>query len=275
MRAALIQLCSTTDIDRNLNASEDLVTKAAQAGTDICVLPEMFAQLGPRNIAELSPEPLGGPICQRMSHLAASLNINLVAGSFPEKLPDTDLCSNTCCVYGRDGQMVACYRKIHLFDCNVPGAVYQESKTIKPGNELVTCQADEKTLGLAICYDLRFPEIFRGLALKGAKFIAMPAAFTEKTGRDHWEILIRARAIENQVFMLACDQAGAPGKGLRRFGRSMIVDPWGIIIAQAPDKECYVTAELDFESLEKTRLLLPSLANRRPQAYYQEKAGTD
>ncbi len=174
---------------------------------------------------------------------------------------------NTSCLFDPDGERRAIYRKIHLFDCDVPGASYHESATVMPGRDIVCTEAESLSLGLSICFDLRFPELFRIHALDGARLIALASAFTERTGRDHWEVLVRARAIENQVFLIAANQFGASTPKLRWFGRSMIVDPWGVVLAQAPDRECFIIADLDFAEQDRMRAQLPSLANRRPEAY--------
>ncbi len=174
---------------------------------------------------------------------------------------------NTSCLFDPQGELQAAYRKIHLFDCDVPEASLRESATVMPGREIVRTEADGVPLGLSICYDLRFPELFRILALGGVRLIALASAFTERTGRDHWEVLVRARAIENQVFVVAANQVGASTSKLRWYGRSMIVDPWGVVLAQAPDREGYVLADLDFAAQDQMRAPLPSLANRRPETY--------
>jgi predicted amidohydrolase len=190
-----------------------------------------------------------------------------VAGSFSES-GDGDRGANTSIHVGPDGEVKATYRKIHMFDVEVGGKVYKESAAEAPGEEIVLSEtAGGTALGLTICYDLRFPELYRILAIRGAKVIAVPAAFTLATTREHWEVLLRARAIEDQAFMVAANQVGEHAPGYRSGGRSMIVDPWGVVLAQAPDKETYVIADLDLPRQEEIRRSLPSLANRRPEAY--------
>ncbi len=184
-----------------------------------------------------------------------------------ERVADQDRLFNTSCLIDPQGERRATYRKIHLFDCDVPGASLHESVTVMPGRDIVGAEADGVSLGLSICFDLRFPELFRILALGGARLIVLASAFTERTGRDHWEVLVRARAIENQVFVVAANQVGASTPKLRWFGRSMIVDPWGIVLAQAPDHEGHIVADLDFAAQDRMRTQLPNLANRRPEAY--------
>lgn len=268
MRVGLVQLTSSEDRDRNLEVADRLVRGACAAGSSLVVLPEMFAALGPAEVRRQAAEPLDGPTSRWAAGLARELGVHVVAGSLLEEVPGQERHYNTTCVYDPAGTRVALYRKIHLFDCSFPGAAFRESETARPGDSHAVLELpDGPRLGLSICYDLRFPELFRILALKGADLVALPAAFTERTGRDHWEVLIRARAIENQIFMLAAGQVGNTGKSLRWFGRSMIVDPWGVVLAQAGDRECFVTADLDLEGQRHIRQTMPALANRRPEAY--------
>ncbi len=267
MRVAAVQLTSTADRARNLEIAAKHIAGAAGDGARLIVLPEMFNVLGAAEVLRASAEPLDGPSLRWASEQAKRHNIWLVAGSIMEYVEGQKRIFNTSCVFDPEGVRRAVYRKIHLFDCDVPGASYHESATVMPGRDIVGAEADGVPLGLAICFDLRFPELFRILALDGARFIALPSAFTERTGRDHWEVLVRARAIENQVFVIAANQVGASTSKLRWFGRSMIVDPWGIVLAQAPDRECSIVANLDFAEQDRIRAALPSLANRRPEAY--------
>ena len=200
--------------------------------------------------------------------LAAELGIELIAGSIVERVPGREKLANTSVHVGRDGELKAVYRKIHMFDVEVGGRSYRESDLEEPGEEIVLSEtADGLELGMSICYDLRFPELFRILAVRGARVFSLPAAFTLTTTRDHWEALIRARAIENQAFVIAANQIGEHPGGSRSGGRSMIVDPWGIVLAQAPDGDGHVIAELDLERQREIRARLPSLANRQADAY--------
>jgi predicted amidohydrolase len=199
--------------------------------------------------------------------LARELGVWIVAGSIVERIEGEEKLRNTSALVSPDGEVEAVYRKIHMFDVEVAGVAYTESETEAPGEDIVVAHAAGLPLGMAICYDLRFPELFRILALRGARAIALPSAFTLHTGKDHWEVLVRARAIENQVFMVAAGQIGEHPPGHESYGRSMIVDPWGLTLAVAPDEESYVVAELDLERQERIRDKLPSLANRRPAAY--------
>jgi predicted amidohydrolase len=190
-----------------------------------------------------------------------------VAGSVPELVPDQEKLANTSVMFGPDGDRLAVYRKLHMFDVDVADVSYRESEVEQAGDRIALGDANGTQVGLTICYDLRFPELYRILALRGARVITVPSAFTERTGRDHWEVLIRARAIEDQVFMVAAGQIGSAPPHYRSYGRSMIVDPWGVVLAQAPDTECFVSADLDFAGQDLTRERLPSLRHRRPEAY--------
>ncbi len=267
MRAAAVQLQSTPDRDRNLEAADRLTRAAARAGAELVVLPEKWPVLGTPEQTAAAAEPYDGPTLRWASDLARELGIDLVAGSFSERT-DGERGANTSLHAGPDGEIKATYRKIHMFDVEVGGKVYKESEREAPGEEIVVSETAAGTpLGLTICYDLRFPELYRILAVRGAKVIAVPAAFTLATTREHWEVLLRARAIEDQAFMVAANQFGEHAPGYRSGGRSMIVDPWGVVLAQAPDKETYVLAELDLARQDEIRRTLPSLANRRPEAY--------
>jgi deaminated glutathione amidase len=267
MRVAAIQLTSTADRSRNLEMTEKLIAGAAGEGARLIVLPEMFNVLGDAEVLRGGAESLDGPSLRWAGEQARHHGVWLVAGSIMERVSGQERIFNTSCLFDPAGERRAIYRKIHLFDCDVPGASYHESATVMPGRDIVRAETDGVPLGLSICFDLRFPELFRILALGGARLIALASAFTERTGRDHWEVLVRARAIENQVFLIAANQVSASMPKLRWFGRSMIVDPWGVVLAQAPDRECYIIADLDFVDQDRVRAQLPSLANRRPEVY--------
>jgi predicted amidohydrolase len=243
------------------------IAGAAGDGARLIVLPEMFNVLGDAEVLRAGAEPLDGPSLRWAGEQARRHGVWLVAGSIMERLMGQERIYNTSCLLDPTGERRAMYRKIHLFDCDVPGASYHESATVMPGRDIIRAEAEGVPLGLSICFDLRFPELFRILALGGARLIALASAFTERTGRDHWEVLVRARAIENQVFVIAANQIGASTPKLRWYGRSMIVDPWGVVLAQAPDREGYIVADLDFAEQDRVRAQLPSLANRRPEAY--------
>jgi len=268
MRAAAVQLSSTPDRDRNLEAADRLTRAAAAQGAELVVLPEKWPVLGTPEQTAAGAEPLDGTALSWARGAARELGIDLVAGSIAEHVPNADRGANTSVHIGPDGEDRAVYRKIHMFDVEVGGREYRESEHEAPGDEIVGSElANGEGLGLTICYDLRFPELFRILAVRGATVITVPAAFTETTTRDHWEVLLRARAIEDQCFIVAANQVGEPAPGIRTGGRSMIVNPWGLVLSQAPDFETFILAELDFDRLRGIRTKLPSLANRRAGAY--------
>jgi deaminated glutathione amidase len=267
MRAAAVQLNSTDRYDRNLEVAERLVRAAAGDGADLVVLPEKWTVLGPPEAIRASAEPLDGPALTAAAGWARELGIFLVAGSVPEVVQGQDRLANTSVMFGPDGGRLALYRKIHMFDVEVGDVSYRESEIEEAGDQIAVGDANGTKIGLTICYDVRFPELYRILALRGARVITVPSAFTERTGRDHWEVLIRARAIEDQVFIVAAGQIGDAPPHYRSFGRSMIVDPWGLVLAQAPDTEGFVAADLDFASQDDVRERLPSLRHRRPEAY--------
>jgi predicted amidohydrolase len=232
------------------------------------VLPEKWTVLGTDEQLHSGAEPLDGPAISWAQAVAQELSIEVVAGSIVEQLPSGEGLANTSVHVTPDGRIAATYRKIHMFDCEVDGTIYRESDVEQAGDEVVVSQmANAVGLGLSICYDVRFPELYRILALRGAAVVAVPAAFTLATTRDHWEVLLRARAIENQVFVVAANQVGAHPGGYRSGGRSMIVDPWGLVLAQAQDAEGFIIADVDLEHQQRIRRELPVLDNRRPAAY--------
>ncbi len=262
--AAVVQMTSTTDVEHNLAAAEALVAQAAGRGAVFVGLPENFAFL--RSEGQPAPEPqdLDGPWVRRMADLARRLRVTLLLGSLPERVPGDARVRNTSVLLGPDGETVAVYRKIHLFDIDLPGMEHlKESKAVVPGNEVVTAETAIGTVGLSICYDVRFPELYRQLAGRGARVLCVPSAFTERTGKAHWEVLLRARAIENLVYVLAPAQVGHHGGGRASHGQAMIVDPWGAVVAQVPDGEGIAIAEIGIERLERLRRELPALAHAR------------
>jgi deaminated glutathione amidase len=268
VRAAAVQLTSTADRERNLATADRLTRAAAKAGAELVVLPEKWAVLGTPEETAAGAEPFDGPALAWASGIARELGVDLVAGSIAERVPEREKGSNTSAHFGPDGELRAVYRKMHMFDVEVGGRRYRESDHEEPGDAVVLSEtAGGVELGLSVCYDLRFPELYRILAVRGARVITVPAAFTLATTREHWEVLLRARAIEDQAFVVAANQFGEHAPGLRSGGRSMIVDPWGVVLAQAPDSETFALAELDLERQAAIRRSLPSLANRRPQAY--------
>jgi predicted amidohydrolase len=267
VRAAAVQLNSNGDKDRNLATAERLVRGAAADGAEFVALPEKWNLLGGGEELVAGAESLDGPSLSAARGWASDLGIHLLAGSISERGGEGEKASNTSVLIDPQGEDVAVYRKIHMFDVDAGGVSYRESEFERPGAEPIVAHVGELAAGLTVCYDLRFPELFRILALRGARLIAVPSAFTLATGRDHWEVLLRARAIENQLFVLAPNQVGEAPPHHSSFGRSLIVDPWGVVLATAPDEECFVAAELDFAALQRVREQLPSLANRQPGAY--------
>jgi len=263
VRVAVCQLNSRADRAANLSCALDLLKRAADAGADLAVLPEYTDYLGPARTAP-PPEPLDGPYATALAAAAADHRMWVVAGSFHERGPDDGRTYNTAPVFDRTGTLVTAYRKIHLYDVEIPGRVsFHESRSIAPGDAPVTVDVDGVRVGLSICYDLRFPELYRRLAAQGARLLLVPAAFMLHTGRDHWEVLLRARAIENLCYVAAAAQIGDHEPGRTCYGRSMVVDPWGTVLAQAPDEPGVTVADLDLSRLERIRQELPALAHRR------------
>jgi predicted amidohydrolase len=272
LRAAAVQLQSTNDIDRNLEAADRLTRAAAADGAELVVLPERTDVRGnAQDYAEKAESLDESRAVAWAKQAARELQIDLVAGSVAERREGHERVANTSVHVGPDGELKAVYRKIHMFDVEVGGVEYRESEHSEPADEIVLSEtAGGVELGLTICYDLRFPELYRILALRGARIITVPAAFTRVTGEAHWEVLLRARAIENQVFVIAPGQGRLPEAGPEgdSYGNSMIVDPWGEVLARAGGEgEAHLTADLDLERQDDIRAKLPSLANRVDKAY--------
>jgi predicted amidohydrolase len=267
MRVAAVQLNSNADKARNLAAAEALVRAAAADGAELVALPEKWNLLAPGEELVAGAEPLDGPSLSAARAWARELGIHLLAGSISERAGEGEKPFNASLLIGPEGEDLAVYRKIHMFDVDAGGVSYRESAHEQPGAEIVTAPVAGIEVGLTICYDLRFPELHRILAVRGARLLTIPSAFTTATGRDHWEVLLRARAIENAVFVLAPGQVGMAPPHFDSFGRSAIVDPWGVVLATAPDEECFVAADLDLAAQERVRESLPALANRSPEAY--------
>ena len=276
MRVAAIQTTAGADRDANLFAAGRLVDEAAADGATLVVLPEYFSVAGTPEVLRAGAEPLDGPTMAWAASTASRLGIHVVAGSFPEQTGRSDgRLANTSCLVGPDGATLAVYRKIHLFDVALRGVQFLESDTIAPGDETVVAtmeavgEVPSDVLGLTLCYDVRFPELYRLLTLAGAKVVTVPAAFTAATGPAHWELLLRARAVEDQIFVIGAGQVGELPPGMPRcHGHSMVVDPWGTILAERVDPTPgVVVADLDLGYLDEVRSRLPVLANRRPAAY--------
>jgi predicted amidohydrolase len=267
LRVGAVQLNATGDRPANLANADRLVREAAARGARLVVLPEKWPLLGSGAQLQAGAEAIDGPAVSWARECARELELELVAGSFTELAPDGQR-HNTSLHISPTGEIRARYRKIHMFDVTIGGLEYRESEYEEPGDEIVVSRTDAGVeLGMTICYDLRFPELYRILAVRGARVLLVPAAFTRATTRDHWETLLRARAIENQAFVVAANQIGENEPGRHSGGRSMIVDPWGVVLAQAPDSVGVIIADLDLGSLAAIRESLPSLANRRPGAY--------
>jgi len=268
IRVACVQLMSRDDKAANLEQAERLVARAVATGAEIVLLPEKWNFIGDAEGLHASAELIeGGESVEAMAEWARRHGVTLVGGSITERQEGREKLSNTCLVFDPQGTLTAVYRKIHLFDVEVGGHVYRESEAEEPGEEPVVVRAEGWQIGLSICYDIRFPELYRILALEGAELLTVPSHFTLHTGRDHWEVLLRARAIEDQCYVAAAAQIGETRPERPSYGRSLIADPWGIVLSQAPDEECVISAELERVRLEDVRRNLPSLASRRPEAY--------
>ncbi len=262
-------------------AADRLTRDAAADGATLIVLPEKWIALGRDEDLRVAAESLEGPAVEWARAIARELHIDLVAGSIVERMEGREKLANTSVHINPRGEVAAVYRKVHMFDVEIEGRSYRESALEDPGDEVVVSKIDPRVgedapvgeeavgipLGMSICYDLRFPELYRILAVAGARVMVVPAAFTLPTTRDHWEVLLRARAIENQAFVVAANQIGPHPGGQHSGGRSMIVDPWGVVLAQAEDREGHIVADLDLERQLEIRAQLPALANRRPSAY--------
>lgn len=277
LTVAVVQLTSTEEVERNLEVIERLVLEAARAGAEVVALPENACWLRTSPDAVCPMEPIGegggeadaakddGPMLATLRGVARSAGVWLVVGSFPETGPDLAHHYNTTVVLEPGGAVTATYRKLHLFDIDVPGSESQrESDTIARGEQVVTTDIRGVPTGLSICYDLRFPELYRRLVDDGARVMMVPAAFTEFTGKDHWLVLLRARAIETQTFVVAAGQSGVHGGKRRTYGKSTIIDPWGIPLCMAADGPGFALARLDFAAQDRIRASLPCLQHRHP-----------
>ncbi len=266
-KIAALQMTSGTQVKANLTAAAELIEQACAQGARLLVLPENFALMAHADADKLSAaEPQGsGPIQEFLANQAAKHKIWLVGGTLPLASPEPHKTYNACTVYNEKGDQVACYKKIHLFDAQVkPGVeVYEESNTVCPGQDIVVLDSPFGRLGLAICYDLRFPELFRAMATQGAELIAVPTAFTVKTGQAHWEVLMRARAIENFCYLIGACQTGAHENGRKTFGHSLLIDPWGTVLASLPSQTGVIEAEISLDYLKQLRTDFPVHQHRR------------
>jgi len=273
-RAAAVQMNTQDDKAHNLDRAVSLIGSAVSQGAQMVALPENFNYLGTPEAQVDNAETITGPSLTCMADQGRAHGIYLCAGSILEKVEGEEKLFNTSVLFGPDGDQVARYRKVHLFDIDVTGQVAaNESAIMAPGNEIVVAETDLATLGMSICYDLRFPELYRSLALQGAQLIAAPAAFTLYTGKDHWELLVRARAVENTVYLVAPAQFGRYPDAEHSFGNTMIVDPWGTVVARAADREVAVVADVDLGWQATVRTAVPSLRSRRPDVYRLDPPG--
>ncbi len=281
LKVAAVQLNTTAEKAANMEAADRLVRAAAAGGARLIVLPEKWTALGSDEDLRAGAETLDGPALAWARATARELAIDLVAGSLAERLQASSHApagrlANTSVHVAPTGAVRAVYRKLHMFDVEVEGRAYRESAVTEPGEEIVvSATAEGVEVGMSICYDLRFPELYRILALRGARVLVLPAAFTLPTTRDHWDTLVRARAIENQAFVVAANQVGEHPGGHRSGGRSMIVDPWGAVLARAEDGEGFVAADLDLAGQDELRARFPALANRRPEVYRWPPRGSE
>lgn len=263
-RVAAAQMSSGEDAAINLRSAVALVEEAAAGGAQLVALPEMFLCYGRPSVILAAAEPIPGPVSDVLCALARRLNITLVAGSFCERSTQPNRGFNTSLLIGPDGAIAATYRKRHLFDVEIPGEVRsRESSWLAAGDAICVTDTPCGRIGQAICYDLRFPELFRALVDLGAMLVCVPSAFTAVTGRDHWEVLLRARAIENQLYVIAPNQFGPHAPGMESYGRSMIVDPWGTVLATLPTGEGLIFSEVDLSRVASIRARLPALRHRR------------
>ncbi len=262
--AAAVQMLASDDKASNLAEAERWLRQAASGGARLVVLPEVFIWRGNKKFEREFAETIPGPTSEILAALAIELKIFLLAGSILEAIPGSPKAYNTSLLFDPSGNLLASYRKIHLFDVDLANGVsLRESDSRAHGSDIVAARTELGTLGLSVCYDLRFPELYRGLADQGAQLIFVPSAFTAFTGQAHWETLLRARAIENQAYIIAADQYGKSAKSFECHGHSMIVDPWGTILAELPDGPGVISAEIDLDQLVKVRAELPALAHRR------------
>ena len=269
LRVAAIQMCSKPDRDRNLESALNLMRQAVKDGAELIALPENFSFIGSESEKiKMGEDYTHGPSANFLKKFAMEHGVAVVGGSIPLKTSSRSKVSNTCIVFDTSGRAVGRYDKLHLFDVSLDDEnTFRESKYIKPGNSAVTVELFGHIMGLSICYDLRFPELYRVLTLRGAEILFVPSAFTLLTGKDHWESLLRARAIENQSYVVAPAQFGRHTAGRTSYGRTMILDPWGLILSQCQDKEDFITCEIDFEFLSDIRKRLPCLKHIRRKMF--------
>ena len=267
---AAIQMASGPNVTANLEEAEKLIKTAVQQDAELVVLPENFAIMGLTEVDKvaIAETPGDGPIQQFLSQQAEKHGVWIVGGTVPIESNVTGKVFGTSLLYNSSGEMVARYDKIHLFDVVLEDSSesYNESETIEPGGEVVVVDTPFGKLGMAVCYDLRFPELFRAMADLGMEICVLPSAFTNLTGRAHWESLLRARAIENLCYMVAPDQGGYHKNGRETYGDSMIIDPWGVVLNRLPHGTGVVVSDIDLEKLRRTRQNFPALQHKRLSA---------
>lgn len=268
LRVSLVQMSISNHVEENVEKAVALIKEAHQSHPDVIILPENFHMMGTRQEFFEKAETIDGPTLTRLKNLAKELNTYIVAGTMKLRNQDGDKLQNTSCVINPEGRIQDIYNKIHTFNAQVGGRTYEGRKVEEAGNDIVVTMIKGVPVGLSVCFDIRFPEMHRILALKGAKVILVPAIFMLHTGKDHWEVLLRARAIENQVYMVAPAAYGPfPPNGDWSYGRSMVVDPWGLVISQSPDRECVMTTDLDLHWIDEVREKVPALSQRRADVY--------
>jgi deaminated glutathione amidase len=269
LRTAAIQLNSQDSPAENIATVAHMLDRAGEERAEFAVLPELWIYRGPYRGYDKAAQTLSGSAITMLQEKARKHNMIVNGGSIIERHPElAGKFYNTSVLINREGEMVAVYRKIHLFDVALAnGEKHYESERIVPGEHVITAGIEGITFGMTVCYDLRFPELFRALKLQGAQILLLPAAFTLHTGRDHWEILVRARAIENQCYVVAAGQVGTYPPGQQSFGRSMIVDPWGLVMAQAQDRPGVIVADIDLEQIERVQQQIPCMKHRVPEVY--------
>ena len=264
MRAAVVQMTSRGNLAANLERTAHWIAQAVEAGAEFVALPENFACMPEEHgDPEHGVQDPDGPVIEFLRDQAKRHGILLAGGTFAERIPGDSRHFNTALLFDSGGELLARYRKIHLFDVDLPGATLRESRTVAPGEEIVAAQTPLGPIGLSVCYDIRFPELYREMTARGVHFITVPSAFAVQTGRDHWEVLLRARAIESQAFVIAPAQCGRHSENRESYGRSMIVDPWGLVLAQLGDRPGVAVADCDLDELERVRRSLPALGHRR------------
>jgi len=266
VRVALVQMTSTADLSANLESARRAVISAVEQGAEFIALPENFAFLRREGNPIPCAQGLDGEIVGSVRELARQHRVPILAGTFAEAIEADERAYNTSVLISATGAIEAVYRKIHLFDVDLTesgGGVFVESSFIAPGKDVVVASTDFGKIGLSVCYDLRFPELYREMAARGARWITVPSAFAPQTGKDHWEVLLRARAIENQAFVLAPAQCGRHSHDRASYGHSLIIDPWGEILARAADEPAVIVADCDTAAMDRVRSSLPALRHRR------------